>query len=232
MALIILNHPYRYRFSWPFMVSAGLHALLLVGLLYATVSPVHKPTGIDQPMAVMLVAPEPQPAALKLKVVSESVQESLTTMQVLKPVLKPKPKSKPKLEWHQEIRPQPSRTEIFPIIPTSREQLTHPDTTLVRRAPANTSVNNISDAPRVTNRINPIYPSRAQALGIEGRVSVMFDVNADGRVENVRILSAHPRNMFERDIRLAMRHWTYELGRPATNLTVNFKFDLKKVSNS
>ncbi|WP_415211062.1 TonB family protein [Sodalis sp. (in: enterobacteria)] len=59
----------------------------------------------------------------------------------------------------------------------------------------------------------------------------MYNVNAEGRVENIRIVSAQPRNMFERDIRLAMRRWTYETGKPTTNMTVNFKFDLEGVSS-
>lgn len=231
MVSTILNQT--RRFSWPFILSVGLHASLVTGLLYATVSPISKLTTVKQPMAVMLVTSEPQPAPSELKVAPGPFQELPATVQGPKPVLKPKSHSRPK--QHREIQSQLLQTDTLQVTPVTSNPLDQLSTVLVRRAPASTgvhSLNNISNAPRVTNRINPLYPPLAKALGIEGRVSVIFDVNADGWVENVQILSAQPRNIFERDIRLAMRRWTYEVGKPAINLTVNFKFDLKKVSNS
>ncbi|MCR3755775.1 MAG: hypothetical protein HNEKOMLI_00540 [Sodalis sp. Psp] len=229
MVLTILNQI--RRFFWPFIVSVGLHASLIAGLLYATVSSVSMPT-VEQPMAVMLMTPELQSAPPEVKATPDSIKETTAPVQVPKQMLKPKLKSKLKPKQHREIKSQSLQTETSPVTPASSKPLPHPSTALAIRAPANIGTNDISNAPRVTNRINPIYPSRAKALGIEGRVSVMFDVNAYGRVENVRILSAQPRNMFERDIRLAMRLWTYELYKPVTNLTVNFKFDLKRDNNS
>lgn len=234
MALTILNQT--RRFSWPFIASAGLHASLVAGLLYATVPPMSLPSAVEQPMTVMLVAPEPQqappveqppdpqPVAPEPEVAPqpvpepepEPVPEPPAPVQVPKPVPKPKPKPKP--ERHREIKPRTPKPETRPASPAPS-------------APASSSVKSASSAPRATFRSNPIYPPRASALGIEGRVSVMYDVNAEGRVENIRIVSAQPRNMFERDIRLAMRRWTYETGKPTANMTVKFQFDIKGVSS-
>ncbi|MGL9774844.1 MAG: TonB family protein [Sodalis sp. (in: enterobacteria)] len=231
MALTILNQT--CRFSWPFIASAGLHVFLVAGLLYATAPPISLPSAVEQPMTVMLVAPEPQPVQPDPEVEPQPIPEPEPEppAPVLVPKPTPKPKLKPKPERHREIEPQPPKPVTRPATPAPSAPSVRPTTAPVTSAPKSSSVKSVSNAPRAMQRTNPIYPPRARALGIEGRVSVMFDVNAEGRVENVRVLSAQPRNMFEHDIRLAMLRWTYEPGKPATNLTVNFKFDLENVSS-
>lgn len=62
MALTILNQT--SCFSWQFITSAGLHAPLVAGLLYATVPPISLPSAVEKPMAARLVASPPQPIQL------------------------------------------------------------------------------------------------------------------------------------------------------------------------
>lgn len=74
----------------------------------------------------------------------------------------------------------------------------------------------------------PAYPKLAFDRKIEGQVVVLFDINAQGRVENVRFLSATPPDTFEREVRTALKKWRYT---PVVvkdkKMTIIFKMDDK-----
>lgn len=56
-------------------------------------------------------------------------------------------------------------------------------------------------------RKQPLYPVQAQAQRIEGDVEASYTVNEKGCAENVRILSAQPADIFDRETLSAMNNW-------------------------
>ncbi len=76
------------------------------------------------------------------------------------------------------------------------------------------------------------YPEAARREGLQGAVEVRYDVAADGRVMNARILSATPEGIFEEAALEAVRGWRFRPGRrkgvesPYTGLvsTIEFRF--------
>ena len=60
---------------------------------------------------------------------------------------------------------------------------------------------------------DPEYPPAARAAGIEGEVTVRYDVTAAGRVANVVVLAAKPAGVFEQAALAAVASWRF---RPPT----------------
>ena len=59
------------------------------------------------------------------------------------------------------------------------------------------------------NDVRPEYPYRARQQGIEGHIKLAFTITAAGRVENIRVLEASPRNVFDREARRAASRWRF-----------------------
>ena len=57
--------------------------------------------------------------------------------------------------------------------------------------------------------IPPNYPQRALAANIEGEVTLAFTITAEGTVDNLRVVSAKPRGVFDREARRAASRWRF-----------------------
>ncbi len=197
------------RFPWPTLLSVCIHGAVVAGLLYTSVHQVIELPAPAQPISVTMVAPA-----------------DLEPPQAVQPPPEPKPKPKPKPVKKVE---QPKR-DVKPVEsrPASPFENTAPARPTSSTATAATSkpVTSVASGPRALSRNQPQYPARAQALRIEGQVKVKFDVTPDGRVDNVQILSAKPANMFEREVKNAMRRWRYEPGKPGSGIVVNILFKI------
>ena len=59
------------------------------------------------------------------------------------------------------------------------------------------------------NDVRPDYPRYALQRGLEGFVKLAFTINRSGNVENIRVLEASPRNVFDREARRAAARWRF-----------------------
>lgn len=58
-------------------------------------------------------------------------------------------------------------------------------------------------------RIEPQYPREPAMKGIEGFVTLSFDINALGQPVNVQVVEAKPKGYFEKNAKKALRKWKY-----------------------
>ncbi|WP_394564726.1 TonB system transport protein TonB [Pantoea sp. SGAir0180] len=250
-----LTMPLPKRTPVAMMLSVVLHGAVIAGILYASFHQTRELPKASQPISVTMVAPEvqPEPAITQPtpqpqpqpqpetepQPAPESVAEPKPAPKPPKaepvPIPKPEPKPEPKPRpRHQPKHTQPKREvkpreeakpQANPFKQDAPATQTKP-ATAPKATPSATPAQTASTGPKALNISKPAYPPRAAALRVEGRVRVKFDVDSDGRVDNIDILSAEPRNMFERSVKQAMRSWRYQSGKPGTGLTMNIVFKI------
>jgi protein TonB len=80
-------------------------------------------------------------------------------------------------------------------------------------------------------RVNPLYPARAQARGIEGWVHLRFTITPQGTTKDIAVLDADPRHYFERAAKSAVRKYKYKpkveggvpVERPGVEIVISFE---------
>lgn len=77
------------------------------------------------------------------------------------------------------------------------------------------------------SQIQPQYPRELAARGVEGWVSLRFEVHQDGSVGNVNVINGSPRGVFDQAARQAVQRWRYRpVEGPVTQtITLDFKLD-------
>ena len=59
-------------------------------------------------------------------------------------------------------------------------------------------------------RFDPKYPMQAQRDGTEGWVKLSFTINKVGGVEDVKVLDAQPKRLFNKEAKRALKKWKYK----------------------
>lgn len=88
-------------------------------------------------------------------------------------------------------------------------------------------------SPGPSVRINPRYPRDAAINGIEGRVTLSFDISELGTTENISVVEAIPRGVFNKAAIKALRKWKYSvkieneqaMKQPGQLITLEFKLE-------
>ncbi|WP_158770686.1 energy transducer TonB [Paraglaciecola sp. L1A13] len=80
-------------------------------------------------------------------------------------------------------------------------------------------------------RIEPKYPAQAARDGKEGWVKLSFTINEVGGVEDVDVIDADPKRVFDREAKRALRKWKYkpkvEDGKPMKQTGMKVQLDFK-----
>ncbi|AWH87116.1 TonB family protein [Limnobaculum parvum] len=194
--------------------SAPMNVVMVNPAMFATPAVVaEENTPAQQPTA----KPEPEPEKVKPEPIPEPPPvEKPKPVEVEKPKPKPKPKplEEPKKPPQKEPKPKrepvKERTEQAEVEKPATAPISTPNTSPVASGPAS-SVSGAAPATgsKILKQVEPAYPKQAFDRRIEGQVEIMFDIDEDGRIENVRILSATPPRMFERDVKDALKKWRY-----------------------
>lgn len=82
-------------------------------------------------------------------------------------------------------------------------------------------------------RIEPKYPIQAARDGKEGWVRLSFTINEIGGVENVQVIEAEPKRIFDKEAKRALRKWKYKpkvvdgkpQKQPGLTVQLDFKMD-------
>jgi len=125
-------------------------------------------------------------------------------------------------------RPPPAPAAATPVAPppepvAARPQPTEAPAQPAAAAPAPARASS-GDLVAISSP-QPAYPPAAQRSGTKGQVVVSFTVNPDGSVDNINIVSAKPRGVFERNVQAAVKRWRFQPIAGAQQVTRTFDFE-------
>lgn len=186
------------------MITFGLFAFMAFLIRNDQLSPI-----VEEPMPVIEVAQAPEDSKVETK-----------PKTILQPPVPPRPMPRSNVTPDQvgmdtSFDYQPARVDIGNSISTG----------IFDGAADN-------DA-RPIVQIPPKYPMTALSSGTEGWVVLAFDINPLGGVENIKVLEANPKRVFNKAAKQALRKWKYRAklvdgtAVAQKNLTVQLDFTME-----
>lgn len=173
--------------------------------------------------------PEPEPEVIPEPEITPEPEiipepEAIPLKQLKPEEIKPKEK---KPDPIKKPKPKPKRQQELPKVAKKQmgNQPISGDAAVTSAPVANKGVS-LDTGAKAINKAKPLYPPRARAMGIEGKIIVKYDIDADGRVINIQIVSESPKNMFNSEVKRAMKRWRFEANKPTYNQKVTISFKL------
>ncbi len=156
-------------------------------------------------------APPPPKQVAKVRILSNpNGNPNVTTTKVVE-IAKPKtkvPKPNSRAIVKQDTKEEPPATEVTNDLPQSFGD--DPTGGVVGTGVSNTDGSDgVNANAEPIERVKPEFPQEAALKGIEGWVLLRFDINEEGRVENISVVDASPRGMFDKKAKEAIRKWKY-----------------------
>lgn len=157
------------------------------------------------------VAPEP-PKVVKIRILANPNGNPAATKTKAVEIAQPKPKPKPNAR--SISKKDLPKEEEQPAVANDLPQSFGDDVTGGVVGVGVSTSSGDSDAGVTTNwqpleQIKPVMPKEAQLKGIEGFIKFRVDINEEGRPENITIIEAENRSVFEQEARKALRKWKY-----------------------
>ena len=158
------------------------------------------------------VPPEP-PKVAKVRILANPHGNPNATQTKAVEIAKPKPKPKPNsrnIAKKDIAKEEPAEPAVANDLPQSFGD--DPTGGVVGVGVSTTSGD--SD-PGVTSnwqpieQVKPTMPKEAALKGIEGFVKFRVDINEEGKPENISVIEAENRSVFEQEARKALRKWKY-----------------------
>lgn len=204
--------------AWPFFFSLGLHAFLIFMLVDFFIKIPPQSVESDSLRVHMVDYHIPFLPSAFVEAPSQPFSEPVDPPDFAEPVLLPVEKNK--AQSIKKIKKPFSKKENDQKTSAIKKQASSdlqpdPFIKLMKKKEGDSGQmrspsTGTNREPNAFKKVKPVYPARALALGIEGKVKVQYDIDAQGRVHNIRLLESDPPNIFERSVKKAMRQWAFE----------------------
>lgn len=157
------------------------------------------------------VVPE-KPKVAKVRIFSNPHGNPAATQTKAVEIAKPKPKPKPNAR--NITKKDLPKEEAEPAVANNLPQSFGDDTTGGEVGTGTSTTSGESEGGANSNwepieQVKPVMPKEAALKGIEGFVKFRVDINEEGKPENITVVEAENRSVFEQEARKALRKFRY-----------------------